>query len=338
MKQPRRPESPESPHLLFTIFIFFTFFIFSTAQPDCATFSASCTACTANDHCVYCNQSTSPSAAPAKCIAYLGTTSPCAAPVLYNADCRPCDSRLSCADCLTSASPSSASSSSSSVAQCTWCSSASAAVDGGLCVSARAACNRSPFVLRTDQFASCARFVATVPVVVPSSLMDDSAVDLVSTASPPAPSPPSLIDQPAIIGASVAALVLIVLIVVLAIYLVVRFRRLRVTQSQRANNNNKSSRPTDDSLAVRNAAYDSDFQVDQRGAPVRVISARRIDPLPYDNPFSTSKHIEQAPRSDRLFSPPLHMTTNILPSPYSFERRLPNGDAMYDAVPPEDDF
>jgi hypothetical protein len=323
-----RPHTQQPLHLLFIFFVFFT--TTTHAQPDCATFSASCAACTANDHCVYCNQ-TSPTAAPSKCIAYLGTTSLCASPVLYNLDCRPCDSRLSCADCLTSVSPSSAP---SNAAQCSWCSSASAAADGGLCVAARASCNRSPFFLRTDQFASCARFVTTVPIVS-STLVDDSAIDLVSTASP-APSPPSLVDQPAIIGASVAALVLIVLIVVLAIYLVVRFRRLRVTQSQRANN--KSSRPTDDSLAVRNAAYDSDFQVDHRGGPVRVISARRIDPMPYDNPFSTSKHIEQAPRSDRLFSPPLHMTTNILPSPYSFERRLPNGEAMYDAVPPEDDF
>lgn len=314
-------------NLLLIVFLSCTTRHRATAQPACNLFSSSCTACTANDHCVYCNQST-PTSPPSKCIAYLGATSICDAPVIYQSDCRPCASRLSCADCLTSASPS-PSSSSPNAAQCSWCSSASAAVDGGLCVPARAACNRSPFFLRTDQFASCARFVSTVPIVS-STLLDDSAIDAEPPSASPTPSPDSLIDQPAIVGASSAALVLIVLIVVLAIYLVVRFRRLRATQQT-------STRPTDDSLAVQNAAYDSDFQFDHRGGPVRVVSARRIDALPYGNPFSTSKNIEQAPPSDRLFSPPLHLTTNVLPSPYSFERRLPNGEAMYDAVPPVDD-
>jgi hypothetical protein len=145
-----------------------------------------------------------------------------------------------------------------------------------------------------------------------------------------------LIGQPAIIGAAVAALVLIVLIVVLIVYLVLRVRRLSATvRSRRATT---AAKPGDDSLQVRNAAYDSDFQVDHRGVPVRVVSARRIDPpAVYDNPFSTSKEIEPAPPSERLFAAPLPMTTQILPPPYSFERRLPPivPAALYDSVPPE---
>jgi hypothetical protein len=238
-----------------------------------------------------------------------------------------CDARGSCDECLSEKL--------SSAIRCLWCSAVAAAGDGR-CVPAREACNQAPFILRADQLAACARFVTTANSDVTAADADSFTADDAPDASS---SSGSLIDQPAIIGAAVAALVLILLIVVLVVYLVLRVRRLSATvRSRRDLTAASPAAAGDDALAVRNAAYDSDCQLDHRGLPVRVVSARRIQPPDvYDNPFSTSKEIEPAPPSERLFAAPLPMTTQVLPPPYSFERRLPPAGptALYDAVPPE---